>query len=498
MTFKSSEWNQAEPLTPDDVTRPLPHALGPEKSILSSILQDPREFIGVAIEEKLTPGHFYLPNHAVLFEFLIELFEANVEIELVDLVQRLIDCGKLDRIGGPSTLTDLYTYSPSPGHFRHHLQHVKDKFKAREIVRVSNTAIAAVYDSPDEIQDTLDEAERAILAIREAGESSKEVTIKQTVNEIIDDFRNLMDGKKAAMGMSTGFDDLDLKTLGLKAGQMFVVAARPGMGKSALMMNMVEHVCMNVGRGALVFSAEMAKKELIKRLVFSRAKFAISQVSRGTSPTKGDLQRIQRASLEIVQAESDKRLAIDDTPNISINALRAKARRKMREMPDLAFIAIDYLQLITCRNRQADGSREREIAQISAGIKALAKELGIPILILAQLNRGPESRTGKLKGVPRMSDLRESGAIEQDADLIGLLYRLAYYADNDDDRETLAGKAQLDLAKNRDGETGTVFLTFVADLMRFETGAPYQFEFQDAAEKKPKKADRWAGKGAKD
>jgi replicative DNA helicase len=248
---------------------------------------------------------------------------------------------------------------------------------------------------------------------------------------------------------------------------MFVIAARPSMRKTSLMMNIVEHVCVDLAKPSMVFSCEMSASQLVQRLVFARAKFALNQLSRGYTPNKGDLQRIQRACGEIAQSK----LFIDDTPGISINELRAKARRKKRD-EDIQFIAIDYLQLMKSRTKQAENSREREIAEISAGIKGLAKELSIPILILAQLNRGPESRTGKSLGVPRMSDLRESGAIEQDADMVGLLYRSAYYAEDAEEKEAEAGKAELVLAKNRNGETGHIPLTFIAELMRFESGPP--------------------------
>ncbi|MBC8125614.1 MAG: replicative DNA helicase [Gloeobacteraceae cyanobacterium ES-bin-144] len=451
----------------DDVTRALPHALGPEKSLLSSMLQDPQEYIGVAIEEKLTQEHFYLPSHSTLFGFLIELFEGGNEVELVSLVQRLLDRGLLDRVGGPAALTDLYTYAPSPGHFRHHLQHVKDKFVLRSIIQNSNEAIAQAYDAPDEVASLLDTVEAKILAIREGSETNKAPTIKQSVEEVLEQFQALLAGERGAQGISTGFEELDRMSSGLKPGEMFVIAARPSMGKTSLMMNMVEHICMDQGKPSMVFSCEMSAFQLVQRLVFSRAKFAISQLSRGYTPNKGDLQRIQRAAVETTSAK----LFIDDTAGISINELRAKARRKKRD-ENIQFIAIDYLQLMKSRTKQAENSREREIAEISAGIKGLAKELAIPIVILAQLNRGPESRTGKSLGVPRMSDLRESGAIEQDADMVGLLYRTAYYAESEEEKESEAGKAELVLAKNRNGATGHIPLTFIADLMRFETGPP--------------------------
>ena len=451
----------------DDVTRALPHALGPEKSLLSSMLQDPQDYIGVAVEERLTAEHFYMPGHATLFAFLIELFEAGHEIELVSLVQRLLDRGLLDRVGGPSALTDLYTYAPSPGHFRHHLQLVKDKFVLRSIIQNSNEAIAAAYDAPDEAATLLDTVEAKILAIREGSETNKTLTIKSLVEEVSEQFQALLAGEQGTHGLSSGFEELDRMSGGLKPGEMFVIAARPSMGKTSLMMNIVEHICLDHGKPSMVFSCEMSAFQLVQRLMFSRAKFAMSQLLRGYTPNKGDLQRIQRAAMETAAA----RLFIDDTPGITINELRAKARRKKRD-EDLQLIAIDYLQLMKSRTRQAENSREREIAEISAGIKGLAKELNIPIVILAQLNRGPESRTGKSLGVPRMADLRESGAIEQDADLVGLLYRSAYYAETPEDKEAEAGKAELVLAKNRNGATGHIPLTFIADLMRFESGPP--------------------------
>ena len=453
--------------TVDDVTRALPHAVGPEKSLLSTMLQDPQEYIGLAIEERLTAAHFYLPNHSTLFGFLIELFEAGHEVELVSLVQRLLDRGLLEKCGGPGYVTELYTYAPSPGHFRHHLSHVKDKFTLRAIIRSSNEAVAMAYEAPDEVPELLDSVEQSILSIRQSAETIQAATLKQTVEEVMRNFQMLISKEKASLGISTGFEVLDRKSGGLKAGEMFVVAARPSMGKTSFMMNIVENICLDQGKPCMVFSCEMSSAQLVQRLLFARAKFAASQLSRGYSPKKQELERIRNSSVQIMNSK----LFIDDTAGISINELRAKARRKKRD-EDIQFIAIDYLQLLKSRTKQAENSREREIAEISGGIKALAKELNIPILILAQLNRGPEGRTGKSLGIPRMSDLRESGAIEQDADLVGLLYRSKYYAENDEDRAALEGKAELVLAKNRNGETGGIPLTLIEEMMRFETGPP--------------------------
>lgn len=450
-----------------DVTRALPHALGPEKSLLSSMLQEPQEYIAVAVEEKLTKDHFYLPTHSTLFGYLLELYAAGQEIEIVSLLQRLLDRGLLDRVGGPSALSDLYTYSPSPGHFRHHLQLVKDKYVLRAIIHNSTEAINQAYDAPDEVAALLDTVEQKMLSIREGRENTNSFDLKSTVAAAQRQFQEMLSGRKDIHGITTGFEVLDRMSGGLKPGEMFVVAARPSMGKTSFMMNIVEHVCMNLNKPTMVFSCEMQTLQIVQRLLYARSRFSVSKLAKGYTPGKLELQKVPATALEIARSK----LFIDDTPGISINELRAKARRKKRD-EGIEFIAIDYLQLLTSNSKQAVNSREREISEISGGIKNLAKELGVPVLILAQLNRGPENRTGGSLGIPRMSDLRESGSIEQDADLVGLLYRAAYYAKDNEEREETEGKAELVLAKNRSGETGFIPLTFIADLMRFESGPP--------------------------
>ena len=337
----------------------------------------------------------------------------------------------------------------------------------RSLIQLSNETIAGAYDNPEAAADLLDATEAGVMAIRDTGDNRAAGTVKTAVGDVIAEMRALMNGERESLGMPTGFRRMDEMTGGMKPGEMFVIAARPSMGKTALMMNVVESACIDHEAPTMIFSAEMSRHALVKRLIHTRAKVPMSQVARGFTLSKGDLQRIQRAAMEINAAP----LHIDDTASISIAALRAKARRIHRNA-GLKLIAIDYLQLLTSRSKQAMNSREREVAEISAGIKALAKELGIPILILAQLNRGPESRGGKAAGIPRLADLRESGAIEQDADLVGLLHRPGYYATDDDERAENEGRAELIIAKNRNGETGPAPLTWIADLMRFEDGAP--------------------------
>jgi len=448
--------------------RALPHAIGPEKSLLSSMFQDPQEYIAQAVENKLTDEHFYHPAHGSLFKILLEFFEQSIPIELVSLSQTLIDRDLMTSVGGPAAITEIYTYAPTHAHFSHHLDIVKDKHVLRSIISHCTEAITRAYEDQEEVEQLLDSVEQQVLAIREGAEKKDGTTMEQTIKQVLENFEQLISGRGQATGLATGYKVLDEMSSGLKAGEMFIIAARPSMGKTSFVMNLVEHICLDQGKPAMVFSLEMSSAQLVERLLYARARFAKSNISKGFSPSKADLQNIKK-SAELIK---DCKLFIDDTPSISINELRAKARRKKKEA-DIQVIAIDYLQLMRSNSKQAQNSREREVAEISAGLKALAKELEIPVLVLAQLNRGPESRVGNSGGggKPRMSDLRESGSIEQDADMVGLLYRESYYVEAGDEeaKSEAEGKALLVIAKNRNGPTGDVPLTFIKEIMRFET-----------------------------
>ncbi len=442
--------------------RALPHALGVEKSLLSSMFQDPAEYIMRATEKGLTFDHFYHPSHRTMYQIICELSESGVEIELVSFTQTLADRDLLDKIGGAAAITEIYTYSPTAAHFNHHLDIVKDKFTLRSIISSCTDAITRSFEDQEEVASLLDEVEQKIFAIREGADIEEAPTVKQDIKKVIAEFEEFLAGGGAPMGITTGYKQLDEMSNGLKPGELFVIAARPSMGKTSYMMNLVEHICLDEKLPSMVFSCEMTSAQIVQRLLFARAKYAITNLRNGIKPNKKDLQAIKRAATEIAESK----LFIDDTASISISELRAKARRKKKE-EDIQIIAIDYLQLMRSTSKQAQNSREREIAEISAGLKGLAKELSIPIIVLAQLNRGPENRGG----TPRMSDLRESGAIEQDADMIGLLFRTAYYAEDQEERDELDGVAELNVAKNRNGPTGSIPLTFIKELMRFETRA---------------------------
>lgn len=431
------------------------------------MLRDPREYIGASIEAGLTEDAFYLPAHAKFFRHIYGMWQDNKEIELVSLVQSLMDAGLLDHVGGPASVTDLFTYAPTDGHFHFHLKLVLDKYLLRSLVKVCTETIEEAFSEPGDAKELLDHAESRMSQIRDGADRQQtEQSTKQVIFEIISEFEQQINGEEASFGLSTGFERLDAMSQGLRPGEMFIIAARPSMGKTAIMMDLIDHICFGEGNPCMVFSVEMTKKQLLRRSLFGRARYSTANL-RYEKPNKGDLMRIQRAAGEIVSSK----LFVDDVSGITINELRAKARRKHREH-GLKAIAVDYLQLMKAGSKQAENSREREVSEISAGLKGLAKELGVPVIVLAQLNRLSESRGGKTKGIPRMSDLRESGSIEQDADMIGLLHRDDYFAENEDDRRALAGQARLILAKNRNGETGEIPLTFVAQQMRYETRIP--------------------------
>lgn len=407
----------------------------------------------------LTPEHFYHPSHQTLYRVIKEISDSSAQIELVSLTQKLMDRGVLDKIGGPSALTEIYTYAPTAAHFDHHLTIVKDKFILRNIISSCTDAITRSFEDQEEVAGLLDEVEQKIFAIREGSDVEQAPTVKEDVRKVIEDFEKYLAGGGAPMGIKSGYSQLDTMCNGLKPGEMFVIAARPSMGKTSFVMNIIEHICLDAKLPSMFFSCEMTSQQIVQRLLFARARYAITNLRNGFTPTKADLLKIKNAAQEIAESK----LFIDDTAGISISELRAKARRKKKE-EDIQVIAIDYLQLMRSTSKQAQGSREREIAEISSGLKALAKELSVPVIVLAQLNRGPENRGG----TPRMSDLRESGSIEQDADMVGLLFRTAYYAEDQDARDEQDGIAELNLAKNRNGPTGSIPLTFIKELMRFE------------------------------
>ncbi len=320
----------------------------------------------------------------------------------------------------------------------------------------------------------LDEVEQRIFAVGEDRFKGEMLSMKEQVMSTLESIEKLFENKGAITGVSTGFRDLDKLTSGLHSSEMIVIAARPSMGKTALAMNIAEHAAIEVKLPVAIFSLEMSAQQLVQRMLCSRARVNLAKTRDGFL-AEADFPKLTHAASKLAEAK----IFVDDSAGLTILELRAKARR-LKAQQNVQLIIVDYLQLLRSTSRRSQDNRQLEISEISAGLKGLAKELKIPIIVVAQLNRNPEIRTGSSKGVPRLADLRESGSIEQDADLVGLLVREEYYADSDEERTELEGKAELIIAKQRNGPIGQVKLTFLKDFTRFEDRAEEAAEPEEA------------------
>lgn len=444
----------------NDPTRPLPSAHDMERGVISCMMQAPDYAVGMAME-KLTPEHFHVPAHQLLYGLLVEQNDQGRPIDPVSIQQILLDRKLMDSVGGPAYVAEVYTFAPTPAHVSHYATQVREKAVLRRVIMSCSECINRAFEDQENVGPLLDEVESKILGIREGEEEKKGmITMKEHVFKAIDDLEAKAANPNAITGVATGFKKLDEMTGGFHAGEMIIIAARPSMGKTSFAMNIVENVAVDQNKPCAVFSLEMTADSLVQRLICSRAKINMRALMSGQFLNQGAFQMMTRAA----SALAGSKIFIDDTPALSILDLRSKARR-FKKMHGIEMIMVDYLQLCRSTSRRAQDNRQQEIAEISSGLKALAKELSLPIIVLAQLNRGPESRTS---GKPKLSDLRESGSIEQDADVVGLLFRSEYYAEDDEERAERAGEAEFLIAKQRNGPTGGIPLTFRKEFMRFE------------------------------
>ncbi len=451
----------------------MPQAPQIEKSLLSMMCIDAAHIISQCITEGMSEDYFYIPAYRILWEIFRERYEKGVPIDPTSVAQQLTDSKRLEAVGGHAGLMDVFSFATSTALFESHFSTLKEKFILRSIILTANKATEGAFAGETEVLELLDETEQAVLHIRNSMSRGEEWSLSKDIQEAMSNLERMLTSQDGQLlGLSTSFPLLDRMVNGLKSGELFVIAARPAVGKTSFLLNIFEHIALDLKKPVLVFSCEMPSVQLVERLLYARSRISRQEIldrrsSKGEPLSRDEIARFNASMKEIMASG----LVIDDTPAISISELRAKARRVMQKHPDLAAIGIDYLQLMRSHTKQAQNSREREIAEISAGLKSLAKELRLPIVVLAQLNRGPENRTGKNKGQPMMSDLRESGAIEQDADMIGLLYRAAYYKNDEENGNEPAQEpgteAMLTLAKNRNGPTGDVPLDFMASLMKY-------------------------------
>ena len=439
--------------------RSLPFSEDAEKGVLCSLLLSPKE-VNDACALSLVPEAFYIPAHRIIYDLIIELCDKNKPVDFVLLRQALTDRDQLDEIGGVEYLSDLYAFIPTAANAEFYIEIVREKYLLRRLILACNKLSWQAYENQDEISSLLDEAEREVFAISQGLVSDEVQSFRSQLLAVWESLEHAFDNRGRPTGLTTGFKDLDRMLGGLQRTDMIVIAARPSLGKTSLAMNIAEHVAMDLGKPTAVFSLEMSSEQLVQRILASRAKVESSRLKNGLVSQR-DIQELTRTMGEISEAP----LYIDDTPGLVIMELRAKARR-LKAQHDIQLAVIDYLQLLRSPSKKSSDNRQLEIAEISAGIKGLAKELNIPILVAAQLNRQPEQRDG---GRPRLSDLRESGSIEQDADVVGLLARPEFYAKNDEEKEEHEGEAELIIAKHRNGPTGEIPLTFLKRFVRFES-----------------------------
>jgi replicative DNA helicase len=432
--------------------RVLPHDLEVEKAVLSALLLDNRAVHSVLTE--IQPEDFYHPAHQQLFRAMVSLQDSNDPVDLHTLSDYLNRQKLLDAVGGPVFLAEIADYEATAANVVQHARIVRDKSIKRSLIGVATEIVESGFDSSERAEHLLDAAESRVFEI---GQSKSRVTFSSLHDEV-DQALNYVEGLMASggelTGVATGFKDFDEKTGGLQPGELIVVAARPSMGKTALALNVARNAAVDHGKKVAIFSLEMTKRALALRLLSSEARVDFSSFRRGFGSVS-DHTRLVAAGGTLAHAN----IRIDDSGMITILEIKAKCRRLASEH-GLDLVMVDYLQLAHGDNPTS--RKDLEIAEISHGLKALAKELDIPVIALSQLNRGPEQRDPD-KRRPNMGDLRESGAIEQDADVIAFIYRDEVYQPTDENR----GIAELILSKQRNGPTGTVRLGFEARYANF-------------------------------
>ena len=434
----------------------LPHNIDAERSLLGAVLLDNEAFYP-AIEHVDAPD-FYLAGHRKIFTKMIALMEGSGAIDLVTLNEELERAGELEAAGGTAYLSALVDGVPRISHVEHYAQIVKQKALLRNLIDTSNNIIRECFESEQAADELLDRAEESIFSLAEKRIKEGLLPLKEIVRQTIPHLDEYFERRHHITGLETGFTDLDKLTSGFQPSELIVLAARPSMGKTAMALNIAQHVGIQLRKPVAIFSLEMSREALLHRLLCSEAE--VDQMKFRTGYMSREEQgRIVAASGRLAEAP----IYIDDTASMTVLDMRAKSRRLHSEH-HLALVIVDYLQLMTGRGRFE--SRTQEVSTISRGLKALAKELRVPVVALSQLSRAPEQRGGDHR--PQLSDLRESGSIEQDADVVAFVFRPEMYRDPDLIPDEEKGVADLIVAKQRNGPTGKIHLAFLKQFTRFK------------------------------
>ena len=428
-----------------------PQNLEAEMAVLGSMLLD-EDAISIACES-LDRNYFYKDTHQKIFAAIADLYNANKPVDLITLTDELKRGGILDEVGGASYLTALANAVPTAANAGHYVNIVKEKSILRTLINNATKVISLCYESEGNIDEVVDTAERFIFEVSDSKSHGSYLHLKEIIKDSIETIDRIYQKKAHVTGVPSGYIDFDIKTAGLQPSDLIVIAGRPSMGKSALALGIAEYAGVVEKIPLAMFSLEMSKEQLVQRMLCSHARVDAHKVRTGYLATS-DWPRLTAAAGKLSEAP----IFIDDTPAISVMELRAKARR-LKAHQDIKLIILDYLQLM--RGSSGIENRQQEISEISRSLKSLARELRVPVIAISQLSRAVEARTDHR---PQLSDLRESGAIEQDADVVVLLLREEYYNPTSENQ----GVAEVMIAKQRNGPVGSLKLAFIKEYTRFE------------------------------
>jgi replicative DNA helicase len=441
-----------------------PQNIEAEQSVLGAILLD-NDALHEAVEV-LQPDDFYRDTHRKIYQAMTELYTRNEPVDLITLNNYLKGKGDLDDVGGVQYLSSLASSVPTSANVKYHSRIVREKALVRNLLHSVTDIAKNVYDNDLDTDELIDYAEKKIFDLSDKKIKTSFFTMKELISDTFVTIERLYDKKESITGIPSGFKDMDELTTGFQKGDLIIIGGRPGMGKTAFCLNISQHVGIAMKEPVAIFSLEMAKEQLVMRMLCSEAKVDSNKVRKGFINKRDDWNKLTNAAGKLAESL----IFIDDSSGLSVLEMRAKARR-LKQQHGLSLVIVDYLQLM--RGRGKFERREQEIAEISRSLKALAKELQVPVIALSQLNRGVETRGGNKN--PTLADLRESGAIEQDADVIIFLYR-----DTKDEMEG-KGKVIVDIAKQRNGPTDKITLTFLDYCTRFVDSSDVEYQEMEEA-----------------
>ncbi|HNZ71162.1 MAG TPA: replicative DNA helicase [Prolixibacteraceae bacterium] len=447
-----------------------PQAVDVEEAVLGALMLEREAFIGIA--DLLSEESFYKEEHREIFKVIKDLSMRDQPVDLLIVTQELKNRGLLEKVGGPLYITQLTSKVASAAHLEFHARIIAQKHIQRELIRSCSEIQVNAYDDTKDVDELINEAESAIFKISEGNIKKETQPIKPILKEAVQLIEEASKRKDGLSGIPSGFSKVDRITSGWQKTDLIIIAARPAMGKTAFVLSMARNMAVEFNKPVAIFSLEMSSIQLVNRMIASESELGSDKIKKGNLEGD-DWDRLNKAIRRLDEAP----VFIDDTPALSIFELRAKCRR-LKMQQDIGIVLVDYLQLMTAGGDNR-GSREQEVSMISRSLKAIAKELDIPIIALSQLNRSVESREGKR---PQLSDLRESGAIEQDADMVIFIHRPEYYGITEDDEgNSLRNVAEIIIAKHRNGAVGDVRLSFRKELARFVDLEEYPSDFDPMA-----------------